>query len=238
MNNSAQQLHIKVTGDAYILQNETGTAVYTKKGVGMFKINGQGLPDNIEVHDQSSKSECSEGTFHIKDGQVFIKDANATRMIFSISEVMNPHVEATLTEQEQKKFRELVSEAVKETLRKEQRPGGKLWGMQSGGGSLSRCKLIFGDTKLPAFGGFPSPKRKLAITISGLEEWKGGIVSGTTVIVNILQGDKIIHSELFSGKASGGYTRQVEVSATKGDLVVAHNRPDLPHLKITAEFVE
>ncbi|MEI2606165.1 hypothetical protein V8O11_20500 [Erwinia aphidicola] len=111
MNNSAQQLHIKVTGDAYILQNETGTAVYTKKGVGMFKINGQGLPDNIEVHDHSSKSECSEGTFHIKDGQVFIKDAlNGTRMVLSIGEAMNAPVEAKPTVED--KIREIVSRYV------------------------------------------------------------------------------------------------------------------------------
>lgn len=223
-----------------------------------------------------SEAKPQEGIFHIKDGQVFIKDAlNGIRTISSISEALNAPVEAkpivedkireivsryvtgelyefedelvdelkTLFRQDQQetdaaRMAELVNSAVSERIRKELRPGGILWGAQNSGGSLARCRLLFVDTKLPAFGGFPSPKRKLAITISGLEEWKGGIVSGTTVIVNILQGDKIIHSELFSGKASSGYTRQVEVSAAKGDLVVAHNRPDLPHLKITAEFVE
>ncbi|WP_288500883.1 hypothetical protein [uncultured Erwinia sp.] len=109
MNNSAPQLHIKVTGDAYILQNETGTAVYTKEGVGMFKINGHGLPDNIEVHGQSSKSECSEGTFHIKDGQVFIKKyaLNGLRTISSISEALNAPVEEN--QKAEDKIRGIVS---------------------------------------------------------------------------------------------------------------------------------
>lgn len=94
----------------------------------------------------------------------------------------------------------------------------------------------FSSGALP-FGGFPFPARKIGITISGLEEWKDGVVTGTTVQVDILQNGKAIHSEVFSGKASGQFTREVIINASSADLVAAHNRPDLPGLKVSVNFV-
>lgn len=86
-------------------------------------------------------------------------------------------------------------------------------------------------------GGCPEFDRKVGITISGLEQWKDGVVSGATANVEIIQDGKVIHSEAFSGKATHQFTRVVVVKATYGELVAVHNRPDLPNLKITADFV-
>lgn len=86
------------------------------------------------------------------------------------------------------------------------------------------------------FGGFPHPPKNISITISGLEQWKDGIVFGAEVRVDILQNDKCIHSEVFSGKCSAPFTRVVSVPAAIAELVTVHNRPDLPMLKVSAEF--
>lgn len=101
---------------------------------------------------------------------------------------------------------------------------------------MNTQKDSFVSRVLP-FGGFPFPARKIGITISGLEEWKDGVVTGTTVQVDILQNGKAIHSEVFSGKASGQFTREVIINASSADLVAAHNRPDLPGLKVSVNFV-
>ncbi|MBP2157139.1 hypothetical protein [Erwinia rhapontici] len=88
------------------------------------------------------------------------------------------------------------------------------------------------------FGEFPHPPKNISITIYGLEQWKNGIVSGDEVRVDILQKGKCVHSEVFSGKASAPFTRTVSISASLDDLVVVHNRPDLPTLKVSAEFAD
>jgi len=87
-------------------------------------------------------------------------------------------------------------------------------------------------------GGVVYPLRKIGITISGLEQWKDGIVSGAEVRVDILQKGKCIHSEVFSGKASQPFTREVNIHTSNDDLVTVHNRPDLPSLKVTAAFTD
>lgn len=91
-------------------------------------------------------------------------------------------------------------------------------------------------TNLP-MGGCPAVDRKVGITISGLEQWKDGIVSGATVKVEIIQHGQVIHSEVFSGKASAQFTRVVVIKATYGDLIAVHNRPDLPKLEVSADFI-
>ncbi|MFC7508629.1 hypothetical protein ACFQUX_18245 [Pantoea stewartii] len=101
---------------------------------------------------------------------------------------------------------------------------------------MSTQEDSFDGGRLP-FGGFPFPKRKIGITISGLEEWKEGIVRGTAVQVDILQKGEKIHSEVFSGKSSGQFTRQVVINASSVDLVAVHNRPDLPNLKVSVDFI-
>ena len=215
MNNPDPRMHIRITDDGYVLHNETGIAAYNKNGAGLFKINGEGLPDNIEVHDQSSKTECSEGTFHAPENE--------------------------MSEQTVKQIRELVNNTTKEAIRNEQRPGGSLYAMQKDGGSaLNNCKIRFGDSKsLPyPLGGFPHPKRTIALTVSGLEEWTDGILHGTTVQVSVYQGDKLLRSKVITGKTSTPYTQTFEVNASCGDLTVTHNRPDLPLLKVSAEFVK
>lgn len=98
------------------------------------------------------------------------------------------------------------------------------------------CRKRFADTENMPFGGFPMPKRKLRIDISGLHDLKNGIVTGAEVEVGIWQQNKLIHCEVFSGKATQPFSRDVEVHASFGEIVVTHNRPDLKDLKVSAEF--
>lgn len=102
--------------------------------------------------------------------------------------------------------------------------------------TLADCKKRFGDSEPIPFGGFPMPKRKVRINIAGLQQWKNGIVSGAEVRVDIIQNGKCIHSEVFSGKATQPFTREVEINASFDDIVAVHNRPDLNELKVSAEF--
>lgn len=102
--------------------------------------------------------------------------------------------------------------------------------------TLADCKKRFGDSETIPFGGFPMPKRKVLIHVSCLQQWKYGIVSGAEVRVDIIQNGKCIHSEVFSGKATQPFTREIEISASFDDIVAVHNRPDLNELKVSAEF--
>ncbi|WP_312141346.1 hypothetical protein [Pantoea septica] len=104
--------------------------------------------------------------------------------------------------------------------------------------TLADCKKRFGDDQPLHFGGFPMPKRKVRINISGLHELKDGNLSGAEVEVGIWQKNKRIHCEVFSGKATQPFTREVEVLASLGEIVVVHNRPDLKELKVSAEFTD
>lgn len=104
--------------------------------------------------------------------------------------------------------------------------------------TLADCKKRFGDSEPIPFGGFPMPKRKVRINIAGLQQWKNGIVSGAEVRVDIIQNGKCIHSEVFSGKATQPFTREIEISASFDDIVAVHNRPDLKELKVSAEFAD
>lgn len=104
--------------------------------------------------------------------------------------------------------------------------------------NLEDCKKRFADEEPMPFGGFPMPKRKVRINIAGLHQWKSGIICGAEVRVDIIQNGKCIHSEVFSGKATRPFTREIEISASFGDIVAVHNRPDLNELKVSAEFAD
>lgn len=91
------------------------------------------------------------------------------------------------------------------------------------------------EGRLP-LGDIPDSLKNINITISGLEQWKDGIVSGAEVRIDILQKGKCIHSEVFNGKSTDGFTRTVSIPASFDDLIAVHNRPDLPWFKVTAEF--
>lgn len=103
---------------------------------------------------------------------------------------------------------------------------------------LAGCKKRFGESSPMPFGGFPMPKRKVRINISGLHEWKEGILSGAEVEVGIWQNNKRIHCEVLAGKASAPFGREIELHASFDDIVAVHNRPDLKELKVSAEFVD
>ncbi|WP_051905569.1 hypothetical protein [Pantoea sp. NGS-ED-1003] len=104
--------------------------------------------------------------------------------------------------------------------------------------TLADCKARFGDDHPLPFGGFPMPKRKVRINIAGLHEWKDGILAGAEVRVDIIQSGKCIHSEVFSGKATQPFSREVDINASFDDIVAVHNRPDLKELKVSAEFAD
>jgi len=104
--------------------------------------------------------------------------------------------------------------------------------------TLADCKKRFGDDQPLHFGGFPMPKRKIRINISGLHELKDGILSGTEVEVGIWQNNKRIHCEVFSGKATAPFGHEIEIQASFDDIVAVHNRPDLKELKVSAEFTD
>lgn len=104
--------------------------------------------------------------------------------------------------------------------------------------NLEDCKNRFADKEPMPFGGFPMPKRKVRINIAGLHQWKSGIISGAEVRVYIIQNGKCIHSEVFSGKATKPFIREIEISASFDDIVAVHNRPDLNELKVSAEFAD
>lgn len=76
--------------------------------------------------------------------------------------------------------------------------------------------------------------KKLAVTIRHLENHKDGIVSGDEVTFNISQGSKVLIEDKLVGKCTGPYAREYEVNASDEPISVAHNRPDLPWLSITA----
>lgn len=105
-------------------------------------------------------------------------------------------------------------------------------------GSLADCRKRYGEGSPMPFGGFPMPKRKLLISIVGLHEWKDGTLSGAEVEVGIWQNNKRIHCEVFSGKATQPFSREVEVYASLDEVVAVHNRPDLKELKVSAEFTD
>ena len=79
--------------------------------------------------------------------------------------------------------------------------------------------------------------KNLNVTINNLMEFDDGIVQGTNVTFTVIQGSKVLVEDSLSGKATGPYVKNYDVTGTDENLVVEHNRPDLPHLSITAAFV-
>ena len=213
MTQKKQRLLIIMRDTGYELIGNDGGAAYSLEGYATSKLGGvDKLPDEL-----------------------IISDLRLPPQPVSAS------AETEMSEQNVKQIRELVNKTTKEAIRNEQRPGGTLWAMQRDGDSaLKNCNFRFGDSKpLPyPLGGFPHPKRKIALTVSGLDEWKNGILKGTKVTVSVYQGDKLLRSEVIAGKASSPYTQTFEVNSSFGELMVIHNRPDLPLLKVSAEFVK
>jgi len=79
--------------------------------------------------------------------------------------------------------------------------------------------------------------KNLKVTINNLMEFADGIVQGANVTFKVIQAGKELVEDSVSGKATGPYERNYEVMGSDADVVVEHNRPDLPHLSITAAFV-
>lgn len=78
--------------------------------------------------------------------------------------------------------------------------------------------------------------KKLTVTLEHLEERRNGLLSGTSIKFRVIQSGKVLVEDMLSGKASSPFTRVYEVDATDGDLVVEHNRQDLPWLTVIAAF--
>lgn len=79
--------------------------------------------------------------------------------------------------------------------------------------------------------------KNIKVTINNLMEFADGIVQGANVTFTVLQAGKVLVDDSLSGKATVPYERNYEVMGSDADLVVEHNRPDLPHLSITAAIV-
>lgn len=144
---------------------------------------------------------------------------------------------------------DLVSQQVKKGLSDAMRPGGLLWGphVQVGIGDQIQSRAT---RRVPdPFLYMDEPRhRNLVLTISGLQQLKGDVLTGARVVVDVISDGQVIHSEVFDGKASAPYRRVIknkanpigpvgkDVASAGGDLMVAHNRPDLPTLQVSAAW--
>lgn len=79
--------------------------------------------------------------------------------------------------------------------------------------------------------------KNIKVTINNLMEFADGIVRGADVTFTVFQSGKVLVEDSLSGKATGPYVKNYEVTGTDENVVVEHNRPDLVHLSITAAFV-
>lgn len=79
--------------------------------------------------------------------------------------------------------------------------------------------------------------KNIKVTIINLMEFADGIVRGADVTFSVFQSGKVLVEDSLSGKATGPYVKNYEVTGTDENVVVEHNRPDLVHLSITAAFV-
>ncbi|MDF7648083.1 hypothetical protein PUG42_05925 [Erwiniaceae bacterium L1_54_3] len=80
--------------------------------------------------------------------------------------------------------------------------------------------------------------KTVEVTISGLEEWKDGIVYGAEISLTVLCAGEVIISDTLNGKSSAPYTRKYDVGEVDGDLTWHHNRPDLTSFSMSAKFSE
>ncbi len=78
--------------------------------------------------------------------------------------------------------------------------------------------------------------KTLKVTISNLQQVKNGVVCGEQVAFRVMQAGRVLVERVISGKTSGPFTLSYDVSADDEPLVVEHDRPDLPHLRLSASF--
>ncbi len=78
--------------------------------------------------------------------------------------------------------------------------------------------------------------KTLKVTIENLQQVKNGVVCGEQVAFKVMQAGRVLVERVISGKTSDPFTLAYDVSADDEPLVVEHNRPDWPHLKISASF--
>lgn len=80
--------------------------------------------------------------------------------------------------------------------------------------------------------------KTVEVTISGLEEWNDGIVSGTELTLTVLCAGEVIIRDTLKGKSTAPYKRQYNVDDIDGDLTWYHNRSDLIGFSMSAKFSE
>ncbi|WP_434642096.1 hypothetical protein ACMYSK_09100 [Klebsiella sp. I138] len=78
--------------------------------------------------------------------------------------------------------------------------------------------------------------KTLKVTIENLQQVKNGVVCGTQVAFRVIQAGRVLVERGISGKTSVPFTLSYDVSADDEPLVVEHDRPDLPHLQLSASF--
>ncbi|EIW9130646.1 MULTISPECIES: hypothetical protein [Klebsiella] len=78
--------------------------------------------------------------------------------------------------------------------------------------------------------------KTLKVTISNLQQVKNGVVCGEQVAFRVMQAGRVLVERVISGKTSDPFTLAYDVSADDEPLVVEHDRPDLPHLRLSASF--
>lgn len=78
--------------------------------------------------------------------------------------------------------------------------------------------------------------KTLKVTIENLQQVKNGVISGEQVSFRVIQAGRVLVERVISGKASRPFTLSYDVSADDEALVVEHDRPDMPHLRLSASF--
>ncbi|WP_312284509.1 hypothetical protein [Yokenella regensburgei] len=78
--------------------------------------------------------------------------------------------------------------------------------------------------------------KKLTVKIRGLQGCHDNYLSGTSVTFKVFQSGSVLVEDTLSGKASLPYQKVYRVSEGVGEVIVAHNRPTLDWLSITANF--
>lgn len=78
--------------------------------------------------------------------------------------------------------------------------------------------------------------KKLKVTISNLMKMRNGEICGEQVSFRVLQAGRVLVERTVSGKTSSPFTLSYDVSAGEEPLVVEHDRPDMPHLRLSASF--
>lgn len=77
--------------------------------------------------------------------------------------------------------------------------------------------------------------KKLRVTILGLEDRSGDVVSGIAISFKVCQSGVLLLEDTVSGR-SDRYQKVYEVEADVAELSIEHSRSDLAHLSITAEL--